>query len=168
MAYVPSWESKLLRSNRRMKVLLKRLVGNNRCARELEELLELGFVKTHGCFLFKALYRNHYASYLKQGTLDEVGLEAFVNSIRASDFTTEIDVRMLLTFAKQTLESFDTRFPGRSLNAALSVADGDAVLKFYVTRTGQSYLAEELEDFDCEAIMEFDKLGLNSLGNLLA
>jgi uroporphyrinogen-III synthase len=130
-----------MRANRRMQRLLKRTGSPKRLAPKLKGILDAGLVERDECLLLASEAARSFGREL----MDALGYECFANHIHIADF------EQAWLYANELTKMLSRSRFGKC--AVLVSFDGkDATVRFHRIRPGQSWLSENLEGYQEEAI----------------
>lgn len=121
---------------------------------ELRQLISQGFVIREGyVFLSALLGRNTNVD--DNSFPDKVGYECFINSIHIDDYVESNYLEHACCFIDQCFGAWrHAKQPGL-IKAILSCDEFGAVVKFHADRSDESWIAQEIEEYD-EAILVAD------------
>ena len=130
-----------MRANLRMQDLLKGTKIPKSLIPELKKILAAGFVQKNGCLLLASNANRSFGGKSK----DRIGYECFVNHIHADNFP------QAWLYANKLAKRLSL---SRVCECKVIVSyDGkDATVRFHKIRPGQSWLLEDLESYQEEAI----------------
>ena len=128
-------------------------------ATELADIVKAGIVERHGVFLPVALEETgRFIS--REGQWDS-SYESAVSRLHVEDYITADLLDQTLAFIEAMLAEWNRcHFPGR-YNAILTIGSDDYVLRFHHVRPGEILVAEDLEDFETEAVFECSSADLS-------
>ena len=132
--------------------------GEESLAESLLDLLAGGFVIDDGCAFLAALKTRGGNSRLDSFP-DRTGYECFINSIHIDDYVASDFVLQACLFVETLFESWrGAEGTGcRKLQAIISCDEFGAVVKFCLVRDGESWLSDNLEEYE-EGILVADSL----------
>ncbi len=144
--------------NRRMAALQPPSVDALPVGRDLDAglaaVLDDGFEQVAGCVVFSRFADSARRIGVAQCG-DETGFEAFVNHVHVEDELPAASPSDLLEeaglFVSRLADQLKRAYPDEPFVVILAVSDSCTV-RFHKVRTGQSWLADDIEDYD-EAVM---------------
>ena len=120
----------------------------------LSEIIASGFEEKNGCFFLKECI-NIVSNVSVNNFPDKTGYECFINSINIDDYVQEDYLAQGIYFVQKVFHQWDKLKNNHMLIAILSLDDFGLKVKFHVQRLGESWLADELEDYE-ESILMVD------------
>lgn len=152
----------MIQSNYMMRAKLPRIGNGSRSiAQSLLKLLESGFAVLDGCVLLQSLLSLNKNAKL-QDFPDKTGFECYVNSIHIDDYVEGGDFEQSIPFLFELFATWNKTFQNKILRAIISSDEFGTVLRFHVVREGDSWLSENLEEYE-EAILIADSTDVTSL-----
>lgn len=129
---------------------------------DLRNVIDSGFQETDGGYLIGLFSRCAHTPYSVDKFLDRTGYECFLNSLRTEDYFENNLLSCSLLIIHRIFDKWRQDRSDICLNAVLSISDSNYYIKFHVTRPDEKYLADDLESYACNAVIE-----LNSEENIL-
>jgi hypothetical protein len=136
-----------MKCNAAMTAALSMLRLPDKLSDDLASIAEEGFFQRHGCEFLNFFKSSSIAvglDYLQ----DRTGYECYVNSIHIDDY---VDLNWLgeaLLFANRLIEHWLARSSPEVLQVIVSCDEFGAVVKAHVIRAGESWLRENLDEYD--------------------
>jgi hypothetical protein len=127
-------------------------------SQKLSQLLAQGFTDVDGAIMFTAM-RNIAENVKPENFPDLTGFECFVNNIHVEDHFghSKIDQAALLrqgiAFALATESRIRSTFPGKPFKIIVAANQSGCGVRFHSARTGEEWLASDLDSFGEEAIL---------------
>ena len=140
----------MIRTNGRMAALMANLPKAEALDGALAAILARGFVEEGGCLFFaeSARRRDHAA---RSDFEDATGYECFVNRVDVDDYVAGSElVAQGVRFAEEVASSLGAKGP---CTVIVSAGDATCSVRFHRTRSGESWLADDLEGYTHEAIL---------------
>jgi len=118
---------------------------------ELKKIAKSGFVEKDGCYFLRELIKP-VVNISDNDFPDKTGCECFFNSLHVVDYMPGADVSVCLNFVEICFESWRSNYHG-DLVSIISLSEGnDFVIKFHLSRPNESWLSDDLNEYD-EAIL---------------
>jgi len=139
-----------MKSNLRMRRLLDRLnINPDRILHsEITETPQLQFV--NGCVFLAEEYAG--SKVANSQFSDRTGYECFVNHVHFQTGRDKQALEEVFDYASAIRKALLSSSDG-SFEIILSVADGGSILRFHKCRPGETWLSEDLESYEQEAIL---------------
>lgn len=140
-----------MRTNYRMEQLIKRCNTKHApLASELRAVLNEGLAYSDGCVLLKSQLKLTQPDVRKRFQ-DETGYECFVNHVHLEDILASADacvfLEQALLFAEELAVMKSNNGISEPLECIIISNGNEANVRFHVLRTGQSWLADDLETY---------------------
>lgn len=113
---------------------------------ELIRLIAEGFSEWEGCFLL-TVFKKRLRTVQRALCPDETSVECWVNSLRIDDYLEDDHLAHALLLINAVFQQWRMQYPQHTLIAAASTDEFGAAVKFYVSRTEQSWLNGDTEGF---------------------
>ncbi len=130
-----------MRTNLRMRKLLNGIKFPKRLVSRLKKILDAGFVQKGGCLLLASEPKRSFGGE----SLNPIGYECLVNHIHVADFS------QAWLYANSLVKAISLAGVGEC-KVIVSFDGKDATIRFHKVRRGQSWLTEDLEGYQEEAI----------------
>lgn len=120
---------------------------------ELNSWVDKGFVKQKNCVFFVALF-----DFYPNDTclFDKTGVECFVNSFHIDDYVAERYLDYSCLFCNAILNKWQQEGNSEKLNMIVSMDEFGAVIKCHVKRQGESWLSDNLEEYEDAILVTSD------------
>lgn len=120
----------------------------------LRRLIDAGIEQAHGCYFLANLLKG--CRHMTSGDFpDATGFECFVNKMYVNDFTDDLDQTALrqqgLAYAqalRAKLATLDTPFV-----VIVNFGEKDCIVRFHAVRDGETWLTEDLEAYEMDALL---------------
>lgn len=118
------------------------------------EIPKLRFV--HDCLLLEEEYeRNRHARI--SDFPDRTGFECFINHVHLPFAGTRESLARCLEYAAALQHAVaSVAKGGHRVRVVVGIGDCDCVVRFHLIRPGETWLSENLEDYESEAMLVFD------------
>lgn len=145
-------------NNSMVRILLDRLTAPAKMPGRLREVAESALVEVEGAVLVDNLYLSGMPP--SPTSQDLTGYECFVNHFHLDDYTRGDQFGLGLLVMKRILERFNAQFPDRVLRSIIAFNGDEFSVRFHVVRQGESWLTENLNDYQNDAILVIDSSDL--------
>lgn len=137
----------MLRCNSEMSKALSSLASLGSLSSDLSSIAEQGFYQKDGCTFLK-FFENMITNVSLSSFVDRTGYECFINSIHVDDYAENDWLGNALQFSRRLLECWSGTSRSDSLEVILSYSEFGATVKAHVTRTGESWLSDDLDKYN--------------------
>lgn len=152
-----------MRFNKKMGAALgnlspKDFVSDVTLSDDLRVFLNEGFTIFNGAIIFRAMSKNA-KSVLPKNFQDLTGFECFINQVHVEDHISNFlpDQNVLLTegvaFALALQRELQVSFPDKLFTVIVASTGSTCGVRFHMTRTGEEWLATNLDGYEEEAIL---------------
>ncbi len=131
----------------------------------LKQLVHSGFIEVDGCCFLTELYQTE-TNVSSSDFPDKTGLECFINSFHLEDYVAENWLPYALWLINQLFEKYARLFNPKLLTAIVTQDDLSCTLRFHLKRDGESWLDEDLDSYQEEAILVMDSSERPSLSQV--
>ncbi|WP_077530135.1 hypothetical protein [Vreelandella utahensis] len=122
--------------------------------RGLREIAESGFSSKNGCFLIRKCAEIDTNAKINDFP-DKTGYECFINSVNIDDYIESFYLEQGIRFVRSVFNHWNESNGNRKLIAILLMDELTFKVKFHVQRSGERWLADDLEDYE-ESLMMVD------------
>lgn len=133
---------------------------------KLSRLLTAGFSDLRGAIVFTAM-RNVAEAVKPENFSDLTGFECFVNHIHVEDHLDGSDQALLLkqsiTFGLAVEKQLRSAFPDKDFRVIVAAAAKGCGVRFHLVRSGEEWLASNLDGYRGEAILVLEDHSVASL-----
>ncbi|ALQ09848.1 hypothetical protein D172_017010 [Pseudoalteromonas sp. Bsw20308] len=137
-----------------LKTYEKIRLGNKQLSTKLLAISLSGFVSKDECFFLKDCVEIN-TNITSQDFSDKTGYECFINSINVDDYVKNSFLEQGILFVREVFNLFRQLDVNKTLNCIMSLDEFGLKVKFHTIRTGESWLSDDLEEFE-ESILIID------------
>lgn len=138
----------MLRSNKKMSDALDSMNRDIKVLPpELLSLISQGFCKRDGCTLLAALANKGTNAALNDFP-DKTGYECFINSLHVDDYVKNNYLSYACLFVEELLNAWRKFNENENATVIVSSDEFGVVVKFHVSRNGESWVGEDLERYE--------------------
>lgn len=131
---------------------------------DLREIAESGFTSKDGCvFLSRCLEVDTNVNV--SNFADQTGYECFINSVNVDDYVDSRYLEQGICFVRNVFTCWNKTERPQKLVAILSMDEFSLKIKIHIKRSGESWLADEFEDYE-ESLMMVDSSESTFLENV--
>ena len=145
----------MIAMNDRMRTVLRATdLAGGRLPEGMQEIVRQGFLDVDGGVFLRGLLAFNGSAALVDFP-DLTGYECFINSIHVDDHAADAYLALACRYAQAVLDAWRARGAGPVARVIVSGDEEGAVVKFHVVRSGESWLAGDLEGYE-EAVLWAD------------